>query len=160
MNEAFIGVIFLQVLFVIIIIPISFKHFKINYPFYSVKFLISDEKFEIYLYSQLFKDFLWKDITKIELINETLGLLSRSGRYLYKMKIYNINGFQEIRLYLLLFKKKQLKKIIDNIEHFSKKLDKEFIKIKEVEKGNFQKQTEESLEIQKFRINLKSKSKS
>lgn len=109
MNEAFIGVIFLQVLFVIIIILIFIKHFKINYPFYTVKFLISEEKFEIYLYSQLFKDFLWKDITKIELINETLGLLSRSGRYLYKMKIYNINGFQEIRLYLLRFKKKQLK---------------------------------------------------
>ena len=117
-------------------IPIFRKFIKNRYPIHFVKFIITKECIEIKIRNYSYIKFLWADIIKIEVINETFYPYLKP-RNCYKLFIKKMDESKEVRLFLFDFRKKNTILILESIKKFSKLLKKEFIRIKEVEKRDF-----------------------
>lgn len=144
--------------FYVLWIPSIRKFFKKRYPIYSVKFIITNEFIEIQIQNHSYLKFLWADIKKIEVINETFYPWSGSKNS-YKLKIIVNNYSKEVRLFILLFHKKTARLILKSLEEFSRFLKKKFIRVKEVEKRDYfdKQQLSDLSDIRTFQNNLKVK---
>lgn len=104
-------------------------------PIQKTRFIISNDKIEIYLQNRLYLEFYWKDFNKIELVkekaNQSGGAIKSKG---YKLNFIYPCKTKSIRLYLLVSIKKNKNIIISTIKEFSKILNKQFIEIPKLEK--------------------------
>ncbi len=117
-------------------IPIFRKFIKNRYPIYLVKFIITKECIEIKIRNYSYLKFLWADIIKIEVTNETFYPYLKPHNC-YKIIIIKRGESKEVRLFLFDFRKKNTILIIESLEKFSKFHKKEFIKLKEVEERDY-----------------------
>ncbi len=107
---------FLQGMFLFVgLIPLT-TIIKQRFPIFRVNLLINKEKIEIFLRDQLYLKEMWKNIKKIEMINE----ISYLSKYFYRLKFFTENDSKDLILYLLELKTSQFKMIITTIENISK----------------------------------------
>ncbi len=89
-----------------------------QYPIYRVNLLINKEKIEVNFRDHLYFKELWKNVKKVEIINER-SYLSQSKNF-YRLKLIKEKETKDLILYLLRLKTVQTKKIILTIENISK----------------------------------------
>ncbi len=142
-------------------IPISRKFIKNRYPIYSVKFIITKEFIEIQIQNHSYLTILWTNVRRIKVINESFLPYFIKTKNLFKLRIEMNNETKEIRLFILRFRKKTVKLILNSLEKISKFLNKEFIKVKEVEKRDYfdKQQLNDISDIRNFQNKLKAKKK-
>ena len=131
------------------IIPTIFKHFKYNYPPYEVAFLAYENKFEFRIHNRIYKKFLWDDIKKLEFVKERLNMLT-SGKNDIKMKIYTINTIEELRLYLMKFRKINIEEIKSVIKDYANSRNIDVLELIDYVELDFEDRTREFREIQAF----------
>lgn len=141
--------IFLQVFLAIFMIPILFKHFKDSYPPYEVAFLAYENKFEFRIHNRIYKKFLWDDIKKLEFAKERHSMLT-SGKNDIKMKIYTINTIEEIRLYLMKFRKINIEEIKSVIKDYANSRNINVLELIDYVELDFEDRTRECQEIKAF----------
>lgn len=91
------------------------------YPFYKMSLEINSEKIEIIINGKIFYKELWRNIKKIEIIDEKS--FSYQAKHLYKINVVTNNETRGLRLYVLYINIKKGKEIIKTIERIAKSKD-------------------------------------
>ena len=136
------------------------RYFKNNLFTLRVEILITNELFQILLCNRIYFQYFWKNVKELQLSEErywddSLFYLKKN----FKLKIHkNNNNIENIRLYLLGFKRKMLQKIIYELKSRSELLSITFVE-KGFEKGNEEERQFEFIKLQNIIKELKLKNK-
>ena len=122
--------------FTIILIWIIFLILKYGKPFENFKFLISNENITLYLQDKIFFQVFWKDVEKIEKINQGYSKgypsfyqgLCPLFKFSEKWRIITLN------LIPLAYNRKQRTFIVALIMHFAELLNKKYEEVSEIKK--------------------------
>lgn len=132
------------------------KFLNLNTPIYNVKCFITPKEIKVLLQNQVYLKFLWFEIKNIEITNEKC-FYSFKFKHNYVIKVTTERGSQDLRIFLLRFRKENIELIISKLKQFCTSFNIDFKLNLHTESlpENTEIQLKELDRIKRFRENLK-----